>query len=971
MLEKTQVLLPKRMEDQAICRVCRMGPSSNHPLFHPCKCCGSIKYVHQDCLLEWLSHSKKKYCEVCDYAFIFTPVYRKDMPSRIPTHILFQNGIRQLLTVCIYLLRSTLAFFVWLVLLPTLTLWAWRFYVWGTTNFGKSILETRLPLDLSARIFQYFTMKRFFDDCLYGLTMTTAVIIFAVTIYLFKEWVIQNTATLENRETEGIHHRRPSRGSRTILQDQEQLRIRLEQLSRELESRSRTQPRRPSFTLPSVSDDFFTVMSAPNGAQSPFAAWRDYQQQTTGTSMSQTRTWRAREFNATTQISERGDYFGELAVRQQEERREPTVEEEEEEEEEEENQTFDLVENRDKILEAVGIYGNPLNLIKNPLMMSIMTNLCLGITIWVPYIIGKTVLLGFPSGILKKIAHQLADTVYQMPISVAQIIQPMFDYLQPIAYHIYSSSRQYASDHEKVGIALYVSAGYLVLIFIGSWYLYHNRTLVSRATLQQQTVLKVLLFILFELILFPTLCGLFLDLSTLPFFEECDLVDRIHFLQNNPYSGIFLHWFAGTGFIYQFSVVISHVREVVRPGVMWFIRDPNDPQFHPLQEIISQPILSLLKQFMSNVATYFMLIMVGMGLVSLLVCKYTAIYPIIWTFNVPLSILPLDLLAVQFVLPHVMEHIVPREFSKKAVMTWWHIVARALYLSSFMFGQVESENDRKGGYLAQVPAYDHIPYVGRRNMIVPVDPQTLIPLNETDRLLGHPAGSGMGQTTIVHIPSLFKLRVVLFLLLIWFTGSILVCSMSFVPLLFGRHLLVQLLKFQIVHDVYAFAVGACMMIALSSLLNTALQKYTILYQQHGKIDTNAVKHYLSRKVYKIFRYGYLFFMVGIIIPFLIGCMLDLYVFIPIKLSISHVEKIDLYILQDWSIGVASTSLLCGLIGILPIHIFRNTWIETDWYEMDLSKATRRIFAPLIFALLYINTIPSLFTFGAIYALGKY
>lgn len=31
-----------------ICRVCRGEPSLVQPLFHPCKCSGSIRFVHQD-----------------------------------------------------------------------------------------------------------------------------------------------------------------------------------------------------------------------------------------------------------------------------------------------------------------------------------------------------------------------------------------------------------------------------------------------------------------------------------------------------------------------------------------------------------------------------------------------------------------------------------------------------------------------------------------------------------------------------------------------------------------------------------------------------------------------------------------------------------------------------------------------------------------------------------------------------------
>lgn len=48
-------------EDQDCCRICR---SSAAPLFYPCKCSGSIKYVHQQCLMDWLGHSGNTHCEV-------------------------------------------------------------------------------------------------------------------------------------------------------------------------------------------------------------------------------------------------------------------------------------------------------------------------------------------------------------------------------------------------------------------------------------------------------------------------------------------------------------------------------------------------------------------------------------------------------------------------------------------------------------------------------------------------------------------------------------------------------------------------------------------------------------------------------------------------------------------------------------------------------------------------------------------
>jgi hypothetical protein len=40
------------------------GGEEDSPLYYPCACSGSIKYVHQECLLQWLNHSNARQCEV-------------------------------------------------------------------------------------------------------------------------------------------------------------------------------------------------------------------------------------------------------------------------------------------------------------------------------------------------------------------------------------------------------------------------------------------------------------------------------------------------------------------------------------------------------------------------------------------------------------------------------------------------------------------------------------------------------------------------------------------------------------------------------------------------------------------------------------------------------------------------------------------------------------------------------------------
>jgi hypothetical protein len=51
-------------EEGDVCRICRMVGEADNPLYFPCKCSGSIRYVHEQCLKEWLNHSGNTHCEV-------------------------------------------------------------------------------------------------------------------------------------------------------------------------------------------------------------------------------------------------------------------------------------------------------------------------------------------------------------------------------------------------------------------------------------------------------------------------------------------------------------------------------------------------------------------------------------------------------------------------------------------------------------------------------------------------------------------------------------------------------------------------------------------------------------------------------------------------------------------------------------------------------------------------------------------
>lgn len=55
------------------------------PLITPCHCTGSLRFVHQSCLQQWIKSSDTRCCELCKYEFIMETKLkplRKVRPAR-------------------------------------------------------------------------------------------------------------------------------------------------------------------------------------------------------------------------------------------------------------------------------------------------------------------------------------------------------------------------------------------------------------------------------------------------------------------------------------------------------------------------------------------------------------------------------------------------------------------------------------------------------------------------------------------------------------------------------------------------------------------------------------------------------------------------------------------------------------------------------------------------------------------------
>lgn len=141
----------KSLDEPDTCRICRGEGSQEESLFYPCKCSGSIKFVHQNCLMEWLSHSQKKHCELCKTPFHFTKLYHPHMPSTVPLPVFLRQAAIHTWKSFLTWSRFQLVMFVWVAWLPWCMRTIWRGLFWigdgGWVDWeGRSIQNESLTL---------------------------------------------------------------------------------------------------------------------------------------------------------------------------------------------------------------------------------------------------------------------------------------------------------------------------------------------------------------------------------------------------------------------------------------------------------------------------------------------------------------------------------------------------------------------------------------------------------------------------------------------------------------------------------------------------------------------------------------------------------------------------------------------------------------------------------------------------------
>ena len=206
-------------------------------------------------------------------------------------------------------------------------------------------------------------------------------------------------------------------------------------------------------------------------------------------------------------------------------------------------------------------------------------------------------------------------------------------------------------------------------------------------------VVKVSLLSVVEIGVLPLVCGWWLDICSLAMFDAT-LKDRESSFRIAPGTSMFIHWLVGMVYIYYFASFILLLREVLRPGVLWFLRNLNDPDFSPIQEMIHLPILRHARRLVASAVIFGTAILLMLWLpIRLLRWGWPGFLPYTVTVQTEAQVseLSLELLLLQVILPALLEQSHTRTWLKSLIRGWCQVVAWILDLQSYLLRDERAE----------------------------------------------------------------------------------------------------------------------------------------------------------------------------------------------------------------------------------------------------------------------------------------
>ncbi|EON65685.1 hypothetical protein W97_04924 [Coniosporium apollinis CBS 100218] len=549
-----------------------------------------------------------------------------------------------------------------------------------------------------------------------------------------------------------------------------------------------------------------------------------------------------------------------------------------------------------------------------------------------------------------------------------------------------------------------VFAGYTSIALAGAGYLRLGRPITNSqqgrkiedilSDILQQAggVLKVILIISIEMLAFPLYCGLLLDAALLPVFENASFISRFEFTMRSPWTSAFVHWFVGTCYMFHFALFVTMCRKIMRRGVLYFIRDPDDPTFHPVRDVLERSVVSQLRKIAFSALVYGALVIVCLGgVVWSLHYAASSVLPIHWVSNDPALEFPLDLLFFNFLTPLVIKIFKPADGLNTMYEWWFRKCARILRLSQFLFGERQPDEeghhvrrtwstwlqgkqgnvdepvigeDRKlladdreqevyflwDGRYVRAPASDQVRIPKGEPVFVEVDANNRRKDGKDEYSGVHARKSDM--TTMIYVPPWFRARIALFVLTIWAFAAATGVGCTIVPLLFGRAILSYLVPPSVrINDIYAYSVGSYILGSIAYITTRHRTLLTHLTALTGRPTTSArlTLTLVATGTSRALRILYVYTTLLVLLPLAFALLLEFYLLIPLHAYLAPNQTHIIHLIQDWTLGflyarIAARILLFDRTS-RPARALRAV-VRDGYLNPDARLATRGFVLPL-------------------------
>ncbi|OAY39236.1 probable E3 ubiquitin ligase SUD1 isoform X2 [Manihot esculenta] len=950
-------------EEEDVCRICRNPGEAENPLRYPCACSGSIKFVHQDCLLQWLNHSNARQCEVCKHAFSFSPVYAENAPSRLPFQEFVIGMAMKTCHVLQFFLRLSFVLSVWLLIIPFITFWIWRLAF--VRSFGEA---QRLFLS-------HISTTVILTDCLHGFLLSASI------VFIFLGATSLRDYFRHLREIGGQDAEREDEGDRNGARG----------------------ARRPPGQ---ANRNFAGELNADDagGGQGIAGAGQIIRRNAENVAAR----WEMQAARLEAHVEQIFDGLddGDGA----------------------EDVPFD---------ELVGMQGPVFHLVENAFTVLASNMIFLGVVIFVPFSLGR-IILHYVSWLFSSASGPLLSAVTPVidsELSIANwtmksalnavtnltsegqdggLLGQVADALKVNASGLNEVSKNISTPlsadllkeanigTSRLSDVTTLAIGYMFIFSLVFFYLgiialirytkgepltlgrFYGIASIAEtipslfrqflaAMRHLMTMIKVAFLLVIELGVFPLMCGWWLDVCTIRMFGK-SMAQRLQFFSVSPLASSLVHWVVGIVYMLQISIFVSLLRGVLRKGVLYFLRDPADPNYNPFRDLIDDPVHKHARRVLLSVAVYGSLIVMLVFLpVKLAMRMAPSIFPLDISVSDPFTEIPADMLLFQICIPFAIEHFKLRTTIKSLLRYWFTAVGWALGLTDYLLPKPEDNGGQEN--VNQEP--------GRQDRLPAIQPgaqdRALVALAAADdsnrSLLDRGSSNAAEHESDEQSDSecSFVLRIVLLLVVAWMTLLIFNSALIVVPISLGRALFNAIPLLPITHgikcnDLYAFIIG-------SYVIWTALAgaRYST---EH--VRTNRATVLLSQ-IWKwcgiVLKSSALLAIWIFVIPVLIGLLFELLVIVPLRVPVDESPVFLLY--QDWALGLIFLKIWTRLVMLdHMMPLVDESWRvkfervrEDGFSRLQGLWVLREIVFPIIMKLLTALCVPYVLARGLFPVLG--